>query len=354
MSSSRSLTILTAADVDRVLASLDLDKAIASQAAVFDAFSAVPSSASTPENGVPPIQNPHRTTIETEQSTSLFMPARVTELGGATCKIVSVPKASAGPNEGGLPAATVVLDDKGVVRGLVNARKLTAMRNACGSALFLRRCPPAGPITQCVFFGSGEQIYAHASVFLRLYGSIVRCTFVVRSKNERAVGLVRRLEAEHPAITLYLRSADSADTSPSSALSDLLFTAQVIVAATSSQKALFPTSSVRPGTRVILIGSYKPHMREVEDSLLRRASRVVVDSKKACLQEAGELISAGITEEDLEELGSMREGGKPVRSREDIVLFKSVGLGVQDVAITKLILDEAINLGIGTQIAAFD
>jgi ornithine cyclodeaminase len=198
------------------------------------------------------------------------------------------------------------------------------MLKSTGSALFLRRCPPASPIAHCVFFGSGEQIYAHASVFLRLYGSIERCAFVVRSKNERAVGLVRRLEAEHPTIVLHLWPSDGADMSSSTELSDLLSTAQVIVAATSSQKALFPTSSVRPGTRVILIGSYKPHMREVEDSLLRRGSRVVVDSKKACLQEAGELISAGMTEEDLEELGSIREDGKAVRSGEDVVLFKSV------------------------------
>lgn len=133
-STTQGLTILTAGDVDKILSTLDLDKAIASQAAVFDAFSKTPSIA---QDTIPSIQNPHRTTIETELSTSLFMPARVAELGGSTCKIVSVPKAAAGAGEGGLPAATVVLDDKGVVRGLVNARKLTAMRNACGESHFV-------------------------------------------------------------------------------------------------------------------------------------------------------------------------------------------------------------------------
>jgi hypothetical protein len=125
MPGSTDLTVLTAADVDAVLASIDLHQAIASQATVFDAFSA---STASRQDGIPHIQNPHRVTIESEQATSLFMPARVSELG-TTCKIVSVPKA-AGP--GGLPAVTMVLDERGVVRGLVNARRLTAMRNACG------------------------------------------------------------------------------------------------------------------------------------------------------------------------------------------------------------------------------
>lgn len=57
----------------------------------------------------------------------LFMPARVNAT--TTIKIVSVPKAGAE----GLPATTLVMDEKtGRVVGVVNARKLTAVRNAAG------------------------------------------------------------------------------------------------------------------------------------------------------------------------------------------------------------------------------
>jgi ornithine cyclodeaminase/alanine dehydrogenase-like protein (mu-crystallin family) len=60
----------------------------------------------------------------------LFMPARNADAGGTACKIVSVPTAG---GEDGLPGSTIIMDEEsGKVRAVVNARKLTALRNACG------------------------------------------------------------------------------------------------------------------------------------------------------------------------------------------------------------------------------
>ena len=79
------------------------------------------------------IQTQHRITLTSPTVTSLFMPSRVDPSVGAagmTCKIVSVPTQG---GTGGLPASTVVMDENtGKVRALVNARKLTALRNAAG------------------------------------------------------------------------------------------------------------------------------------------------------------------------------------------------------------------------------
>lgn len=258
----------------------------------------------------------------------------------------------------------------GALQGLLRIRMLTPI---LGSALFLHRYPLAEPIRNCVFFGSGEQIYAHASVFLRLHPSIQSCTFVIRRMSARADSLVSRIQAEHPHSNAQLLvsqppalQSPAARTPMSDHLDGVIRQAQVIVTATSSQQALFDSAPVSAGTRVILIGSYKTHMREVDDALVRRAERIVVDSKKACLQEAGELIAAGLGEGDLEELGSGQAGET---GPEDIILFKSVGcsehlrgirlmiqvgLGVQDVAIAKLVLDEAINMSVGTRIDGFD
>jgi ornithine cyclodeaminase/alanine dehydrogenase-like protein (mu-crystallin family) len=112
-----SLTVLNASDVDQVIAQLDLELALESQQKVFTAFS----------KGSDDIQVPHRSTLTTPSQSTLVMPSRAGELLG--CKFVGV------PNEGsdGLSGTTVVLDDKtGKVKGVVNARKLTALRNACG------------------------------------------------------------------------------------------------------------------------------------------------------------------------------------------------------------------------------
>jgi len=112
-----SLTVLNASDVDQVISELDLELALESQQKVFTAFS----------SGSDDIQVPHRSTITTSTQSTLVMPSRAGDLLG--CKFVGV------PNEGsdGLSGTTVVLDHKtGKVKGLVNARKLTALRNACG------------------------------------------------------------------------------------------------------------------------------------------------------------------------------------------------------------------------------
>jgi ornithine cyclodeaminase len=121
-----SLTILNASDVDQVISQLDLELALASQQKVFTAFSA----ANTQDSSSPSdIQVPHRSTLTTSTQDTLVMPSRAGDLLG--CKFVGV------PNEGsdGLSGTTVVLDPKtGKVKGLVNARKLTALRNACGES----------------------------------------------------------------------------------------------------------------------------------------------------------------------------------------------------------------------------
>jgi hypothetical protein len=124
-----SLTILSSSDVDSVLSSLDPELALASQSSVFTSFSRPPPPVCLAKSEVPDIQIPHRLTVLSPEMTMLFMPSRVGDAGGTGCKIVSVP--SAGGE--GLPASTVVMDEKtGKVRAVINARKLTALRNACG------------------------------------------------------------------------------------------------------------------------------------------------------------------------------------------------------------------------------
>lgn len=123
-----SLTILTASDVNQIIQDLDLDAAIRSQASVFQAYSANHPAV----DGVEPIQTPQRLAIQSSQTTTLYMPARI-EGAQAACKIVAIPKKGGAD---GLPATTLVVDDEGRVKGVVNARQLTALRNACGTSIY--------------------------------------------------------------------------------------------------------------------------------------------------------------------------------------------------------------------------
>ena len=88
-------------------------------------------------------------------------------------------------------------------------------------------------------------------------------------------------------------------------------------------------------------------MREVPRELIDGSSLILVDSVEACMGEAGDLV--GISPERWIELGyfSITSHERQIPSR---TVFKSVGLGVQDIAIADLVLRRAQELGIGTRL----
>lgn len=211
-------------------------------------------------------------------------------------------------------------------------------------------------------FGAGAQIAAHITLLLRHYfGSLKRCVIYNRSLNSRVERLVESLQLEFASVTFVCRQTpgdphcvgDDVDS-----LQSDVGSADIICTATSSTKALFPSSFVRPGTHLNLVGSYTPQMMEVETSLIHRAGLLMVDSRSACMSEAGELIAAGVLPEDIREVGELvgadSEGPPPVLSGDRVTIFKSVGLGVQDVAITKLVIDLAEEKGVGLELDSYD
>ena len=85
-------------------------------------------------------------------------------------------------------------------------------------------------------------------------------------------------------------------------------------------------------------------------------STVVVDSRGACLAEAGDLVMAiaeGYLDADVSpaEIGEVLAGVRPGRTEDaELTIFKSVGNAVQDLAVAGLILEEARRLDLGTEI----
>ncbi len=119
--------------------------------------------------------------------------------------------------------------------------------------------------------------------------------------------------------------------------------ADVVCTATNSSTPVFDGRALRPGTHINAIGSFTLQMRELDEETFRRASRVVVDAREAALAEAGEVVWAiqrGILQEsDLVELGEIVAGRRPGREQpEEITLFKSVGLAVQDLVAAQHVL----------------
>ena len=132
--------------------------------------------------------------------------------------------------------------------------------------------------------------------------------------------------------------------------------ADVICTATTSSSPVFEDTSVRPGTHINAIGAYTPQMHEIPTKTVLRA-KVVIDHHEAALAEAGDLlipIERGLmTAEHIHaELGEIIAGAKAGReTAEEITLFKSVGVAVQDVATAGAVLEAARDLGLGTEVA---
>lgn len=113
--------------------------------------------------------------------------------------------------------------------------------------------------------------------------------------------------------------------------------ADIVVTASRSVTPLFSGSALKPGAFVAAIGSSLPHTRELDDTALRRAAAVVVEWRPQSTREAGDIVLAAadvLPGDKVVELADVVLGTAPARrDPDDIVIYKSVGVGLEDVAL---------------------
>jgi thiomorpholine-carboxylate dehydrogenase len=115
--------------------------------------------------------------------------------------------------------------------------------------------------------------------------------------------------------------------------------AHVVVVATTSQTPVLFGEWLSPGTHVNAVGAPRPTWRELDDDVLRKA-RIYVELREAATRESGDIIAAG---QVYAEIGEVVAGTKPGRqSADEITLFKSVGVAVEDVVSADLVYRRAI------------
>lgn len=230
-----------------------------------------------------------------------------------------------------------------------------------GSALATRLIGPTMPHV-LLAFGAGKQIEAHVDLFIKAFPSLNRCIVVNRRPNERVDNLQASLQGQHPNVEITTEYAVDGVGAGAFDLQRAVLSADIICTATPSKTPLFRSEWVKVGTHINLIGSFTPEMAEVEASLVRRAGKILVESRDACLKEAGEIIQADLKPEDLVEIGEIAElDGRPIgdeamkiKRAGDVTIFKSVGVGLQDTAIAKAVFDKAVSLNLGTKIEGYD
>ncbi|MEM9149144.1 MAG: ornithine cyclodeaminase family protein [Cyanobacteria bacterium P01_F01_bin.3] len=266
-------------------------------------------------------------------------------------KILSTKLVSVFPNNAttNLPvhqALVVVFDSStGTPLAVMDGTFITAMRTAAASALAtqLLARPDADVLT---IIGAGVQGRAHARLIPRV--RTVREVRIIEPNNQRAKQLAQAVSTE---FGIPVESGLSCQ--------DAMKGCGIVCIATSSKEPVVMGKWLKPGVHLNSVG-LNPHGRELDAETIMK-SRLVVESRQAALADGpggandltwpirDGLITADHIHADVGEiiLGT-REGR---RSREQITLYKSVGVGVQDAVAAQLVLSAAQQNGVGLEVA---
>jgi ornithine cyclodeaminase len=128
--------------------------------------------------------------------------------------------------------------------------------------------------------------------------------------------------------------------------------ADVIALVTASPTPVLTRADVRGGAHICAVGACRPNQREMDTALVT-ASRVFVDSRAGALAEAGDLVipiqegafDAGHIAAELGDVFGGRAEGR--RTPDEITVFKSLGMAVEDVAAARLAFERAAAAGLG-------
>ena len=239
-------------------------------------------------------------------------------------------------------AAVLIFDSEtGTPLAVMDGASITAIRTACGSALATRHLARPEASTMAIL-GSGVQARAHT----------------------KAIPLVRRIErvmvwsrtpAKAKALADEIASRGiAADISASR--EEALRSADIVCATTHSSEPVVAGECVAPGTHINSVG-LNGRGREVDEAAVLKSS-IFVESREAALAAspsgANDLlwpIQRGLLKcEDLTEVGEILTGRKPGRTAANqITLYKSVGVAVQDAVAAQLVLDAARARGMGRE-----
>ena len=219
----------------------------------------------------------------------------------------------------GLPThqAVIVLfrTETGEPLAVMDGRLITELRTAAVSAAATKLLSPAAASSLAIL-GSGVQARAHF----------------------RALSLVRQFED----VRVWSRNSDNAKALAAeigarafSKPEEAVRGADVVVTVTSASEPVLRGAWLKPGALVNAVGAVGPIRREVDSDTMRGA--VVVDSREAAAKESGDILLAGAS--IYAELGEILAGTRP-KPESDTIVFKSLGIAVEDLAAAKLVLEK--------------
>jgi ornithine cyclodeaminase len=284
---------------------------------------------------------PLRTILRLPDGSGLMgaMPAWVGNPSALGVKIVSIFPANAAAGRDSHQGAVLLIDaTSGVLLAVLEAGAVTAIRTAAVSGVATDRLARPGA-DDLAILGAGVEATTHLAAI-----SAVRTLSRVRIWNRtpaRAERLVRLAAEWHGLRAEVCATAEAA-----------VRGASIVCTTTASKQPVLEGRWLAPGVHINAVGSSTKDARELDSDLVRRAT-LFVDARESALNEAGDLLvpmAEGLVGPDhiAAELGEVLIGQHPGRrADEEITLFKSLGLGIEDVASARFVVSEAERLGVG-------
>jgi ornithine cyclodeaminase/alanine dehydrogenase-like protein (mu-crystallin family) len=228
--------------------------------------------------------------------------------------------------------------DTGELLALMEAHRLGQMRTGAASAVATRHMArrEAGSLG---LIGTGWQARGQVIAISRVRPvALVKCYSRTPDRREQfAQEMVRELGAEVVAVDSAREAVDGVD---------------IVVTATTAREPVLQGEWLQPGMHINAIGSNWAHKQELDIPAVARCQRIAVDDLEQARQEAGDLIAAvaasAVGWDAVVELAQIVTGRTPGRVREDeVTLFESQGIALEDVAAMKVAYERALELGVG-------
>ncbi len=228
--------------------------------------------------------------------------------------------------------------ERGLLRAMVDATAVTAIRTAAVSGLVtdLLANPDAGDLA---IIGAGTQAHTHLQAMTAVRP--VRRVRVYSVPGESAATFADR---ESRRTGLKIEVAASAE--------QAIEGADLICTVTTSHEPVVHGAWVSPGAHINAVGAYNPATRELDSALVAK-SRLYADRRESLLNEAGEFLipkGEGLfgDEHIVGEIGEVLTGKARARtSPQEITLFKSLGIAIEDLAAAHYVYEAAKARGLG-------
>ncbi len=215
---------------------------------------------------------------------------------------------------------------------IMKGSALTEIRTAATSVVAARYlAPPDSKVL--LLFGSGRQASSHAVAFARQF-------------ELAEIRLINRRPADEFANKI--EQATGVPTVQVSGQRAALENVDLIVTATRSTEALFDGAQLPQRCHISAVGATTPESRELDSETIARAETIVVESIKQARIEAGDLLLAdeGQVWEKVRELSALVSSPAIVRP-EGVSVYKSLGIGLEDVAVADAVYREAVVRSVG-------